>query len=262
MRMGQWELAGDGHPAPAGAACGRGTCWVLLCYPLPLLLAGRAGAQPALAGANGTWFLWVVGTQSIAVAATSLPRPVPAALAVLAVGAWAVGVVLYLILATLLAGVRLAYPVRPTELTPVYWVFMGAAAISVLAGAQILRLPPGRLETAVHGAVAGLSVMLWAFGTWTIPLLLALGAWRHLIRRMPLSYEPGLWGMVFPVGMYGVASHELGAALGLPWLVTLGQDEAWLALGVWAAVFLAMAGALLRFPRGRESRANLYRVTM
>ncbi len=79
---------------------------------------------------------------------------------------------------------------------------------------------------------------------------------------MPLSYEPGLWGIVFPVGMYGVASHELGAALGLPWLVTLGQDEAWLALGVWAAVFLAMAAALLRFPRGRESRANLYRVTM
>jgi tellurite resistance protein TehA-like permease len=203
----------------------------------------------------------VVGTQSIAVAATSLPRPVPAALAVLAVGTWAVGVVLYLILATLLAGVRLAYPVRPAELTPVYWVFMGAAAISVLSGAQILRLPPGRLEAAVHAAVAGLSVMLWAFGTWTIPLLLALGAWRHLVRRVPLSYEPGLWGIVFPVGMYGVASHELGAVLGLRWLVTLGHDEAWLALGVWAAVFLAMAGALLRFPRHQESGVNLYRDT-
>jgi Voltage-dependent anion channel len=73
---------------------------------------------------------------------------------------------------------------------------------------------------------------------------------------VPLSYEPGLWGIVFPVGMYGVASHELGAVLGLRWLVTLGHDEAWLALGVWAAVFLAMAGALLRFPRRQESGAN------
>ena len=63
----------------------------------------------------------------------------------------------------------------------------------------------------MRGVVAGLSVVLWAFGTWLIPLLLALGAWRHLLRRVPLAYEPGLWSIVFPVGMYGVASRELGA---------------------------------------------------
>jgi hypothetical protein len=50
----------------------------------------------------------------------------------------------------------------------------------------------------------------------------------------------------FPLGMYGVASHELGVALNLPWLVTVGRDEAWAALAVWAAVFLAMTAAVLR----------------
>src|ERR1019366_6935113 len=102
-------------------------------------------------------------------------------------------------------------------------LFMGATAISVLAGALLLRLPPAPLGAAVHGVVAGLSVVLWAFGTWLIPLLLVLGAWRHLLRHVSLAYEPGMWSIVFPVGMYGVASRQLGAVLNASWLVTLGR---------------------------------------
>jgi tellurite resistance protein TehA-like permease len=64
-----------------------------------------------------------------------------------------------------------------------------------------------------------------------------------------LAYEPGLWSIVFPVGMYGVASHELGSTLSVSWLVTLGRYEAWLALAVWVVVFLAMAATLLRSAR-------------
>jgi tellurite resistance protein TehA-like permease len=78
-----------------------------------------------------------------------------------------------------------------------------------------------------------------------------MGVWRHVLRRAPLAYEPGLWSIVFPVGMYGVASHQLGAALGVSWLVTLGRDEAWLAFAVWAAAVLAMAWAALRRPARR-----------
>jgi tellurite resistance protein TehA-like permease len=82
--------------------------------------------------------------------------------------------------------------------------------------------------------------------TFLIPLLVAAGVWRHLIRRVPLAYEPGWWSIVFPVGMYGVGSRELGAVLGVSWLVTLGRDEAWLALAAWALVALAMAWTLPR----------------
>ncbi len=243
------RLAGDRHTAAAAvllAAGGAG--WLLLSYSLPLLLAGRPALTPALSGANGTWFIWVVGTQSIAVAAASLRKPLPEGLAAAATCCWAVGVVLYLVIAVMVAIALMQYPVRPAELTPPYWVFMGATAISVLAGALILRLPPAPLGTAVHGVVTGMSVVLWAFGTWLIPLLLVLGAWRHLLRRFPLSYEPGMWSIVFPVGMYGVASRELGTVLSVSWLVTLGRYEAWLALAVWAVVAVAMAAALLRLP--------------
>ena len=67
----------------------------------------------------------MVGTQSIAVAATSLRRSLPAALAALAICCWAVGVTLYLVIAVMVAVALFDRPVRPAELTPLYWVFMG-----------------------------------------------------------------------------------------------------------------------------------------
>jgi tellurite resistance protein TehA-like permease len=243
------RLAGDGHTVVAAVLLViGGTSWALLSYGLPLLLAGGSDWRPALAGANGTWFLWAVATQSVAVGLVSVSSPVPEAVAALAVTCWAVGVILYLLTAALVTAALLAYPVRPAGLSPAYWVFMGATAISVLAGAQIMRLPSSPLQAAVHAVVAGLSVMLWAFGTWLIPLLVGVGLWRHVLRGVPLAYEPGLWSIAFPVGMYGVASHELGTALRIPWLVTLGRDEAWPALAVWAAVTAAMIATLLRRP--------------
>lgn len=90
--------------------------------------------------------------------------------------------------------------------------------------------------------------------------LLILGVWRHVRHRVPLAYEPGMWSMVFPIGVYGVASRELGATLRVPWLVTLGRDEAWLALAAWAAVSLAMT--LTALPWRATASGHLYRVTM
>jgi len=250
------RLAADGHLAAAAVLLViGGVSWAGLGYLLPPLLAGHG-----LGGASGSWFLWPVATQSVAVGLTSLPPPWPAALVAVAVACWAVGVIGYLLVAGLVTAARLAFPVRPAALTPAYWVFMGASAISVLAGAQILRLPPSPLTTATHAVVAGSSVVLWAFGTWLVPLLLILGVWRHVRHQVPLAYEPGMWSMVFPIGMYGVASRELGAALHVPWLVTLGRDEAWLALAVWAAVLLAMTLAALL--RRAPASGHLYRVTI
>jgi tellurite resistance protein TehA-like permease len=238
------RLAADGHyGATVALLILAGLAWVLLSYGMPLGLMTRDGTRSALAGSNGTWFLWTVGTQSIAVCLTSLRPPLASGLAAAAVGFWAVGVVLYLLVAGLVLAALLHFPVEPASLTPAYWVFMGATAISVLAGAKLLGLPTQPLLAAVHPLVAGVSVVLWAFGTWLIPLLVGLGVWRHLMRGILLRYEPGLWSIVFPVGMYCAASHALGVALGVPWLATVGRYGAWVALAVWAAVF----GAMLAF---------------
>ena len=230
-----------------------GTVWLLLSYWVPLALITSRGTGSALAGINGTWFLWTVGTQSLAVDLASLKPPLASPLAALAVVLWAVGLMLYLITATLALAGLLHFPPQPAALTPAYWVFMGAAAISVLAGAKLLRLPASPLLAAMHPVVAGLSVILWAFGTWLIPLLIGLGVWRHLIRRVPLRYEPGLWSMVFPLGMYCVASETLGTALHVPWLVSVGHDGTWVAFAVWAIVFAAMLAAFADLPRKRPA---------
>ncbi len=222
-----------------------GAAWLLLSYGTPLVLITRHGDQSALAGINGGWFLWAVGTQSIAVSVTSLAAPLPSGLAVLAVVMWAVGVVLYLILATLVLAGLLHFPVQPGRLTPAYWVFMGATAISVLAGAKLLQLPASPLLTEVRPVVAGLSFILWAFGSWLVPLLVGLGVWRHLVRRFPLRYDPGLWSMSFPLGMYCVASETLGQAVHVPWLASVGHDGTWVAFAVWLVLFVAMLAAVV-----------------
>ncbi|WNM36589.1 hypothetical protein RKE30_21525 [Streptomyces sp. Li-HN-5-11] len=166
---------------------------------------------------------------------------------------WAVGLLQYLLVAALAPARPLLEPVEPTELIPPYRVFMGAAAISVLAGARLLRLPtadvllPGTL-------VLGLSAVAWSFCAWLLPLLLALGVWRHVLHRVPLRYETSLWSVVFPVGMYGVASRELGEAAGWGWMTATGAGEAWAAPAVWAAVFAGMLAAPLTALRHSRQR--------
>lgn len=224
------------QPVPATALAAVGAlAWLVLGYGTPVTLLARHGSRPALAAANGTWFLWVVGTQSVAVAATALP--VHGWATDLAAALWSVGTAGYLMVAVLVLTALLLFGARPADITPPYWVFMGATAISALAGAQLLARPDDALLSAVRPVVAGLSVVLWAMGSWLIPLLLVLGAWRHLVGRVPLRYEPGLWSIVFPIGMHGVASHRLGEVLHVRWLARVGGWEAWLGLAVWFATF-------------------------
>lgn len=64
------------------------------------------------------------------------------------------------------------------------------------------------------------------------------------------------------MGMYGVASHQLGRATGGHWLAALGGDEAWIVLAVWVVVFAAMLIAGYRWPRGDQparGRADAWR---
>jgi hypothetical protein len=54
--------------------------------------------------------------------------------------------------------------------------------------------------------------------------------------------------MVFPLGMYCVASGALGTALRVNWLVTVGRDGTWVAFAAWAALFAAMLASFAGVP--------------
>ncbi|MEU6646531.1 tellurite resistance/C4-dicarboxylate transporter family protein [Saccharomonospora sp. NPDC046836] len=234
------QLAAEGQRGPAIvllAAGGLG--WLVLGYGVPLGMIVDARRQHWPGQINGGWFNWVVSTQSVAVAAAALAPLCPAGTAVLVSVCWAIGLVLYLLLAALLLARLLTRPVTPADFTPLHWVLMGSAAITVLAGARLVGLPDST-RLLPHDVVTGLCMVLWSFATWLIPLLLALGVWRHVVRRVPLRYESDLWSMVFPLGMYGVASDQLGRATAAPWLTAMARGEAWVAFAVWVVVFAAM----------------------
>lgn len=218
--------------------------WLVLGYVVPWTAVLGRSTRPVVKYANGTWFIWVVASQSIAIGAATLQptwQSQRGSLAVLAVFSWSVGIFLYAASGVLVMLRLMLYELRPVDLTPPYWVAMGAAAISVLAGARIVEMASAPMVNATRGLVAGTSVLFWSFATWLIPPLVAAGWWRHRTHRVPLRYDPTLWSLVFPLGMYAVAGIYLGQADHLPIVGAVGFGELWVALGVWVLVFAAMA---------------------
>lgn len=218
--------------------------WLVLGAAVPwAALLGRA-VRPLVSAANGSWFIWVVASQSIAVATATLQPTVEAggdALAVLALATWALGVVLYVVAGLAVALRVLLYELPPIELTPPYWVAMGACAITVLAGAHLLDARSAMMTDATTTLVTGTSLAFWALATALFPVLIALGWWRHRVHRVPLRYEPNLWSMVFPLGMYAVSSMSLGAVTEVSVIELIGRVELWLAVIVWALTATGVA---------------------
>lgn len=235
-----------------------GIAWLVLGYVVPWTAVLGREERPVVAAANGTWFIWVVASQSVAIAAASI-EPVFSSgrreLALLAVMSWSVGVFLYGA-AGLIVSLRLMlYPFGPEELTPPYWVAMGALAITVLAGARIVEMADAPMVHATRDLIAGLAVVFWAFATWLIPVLVGAGWWRHVVRKVPLRYEATLWSIIFPLGMYAVAGIYLGEADDLPVVGMVGRVELWVALAAWAVVLVAMARHVTRtVVRGEGAR--------
>jgi tellurite resistance protein TehA-like permease len=152
----------DAHAATALLLGLAGTAWLLLGYVVPWTAVLGKVERPVVATANGTWFIWVVASQSVAIAAASI-EPVFVTgrreLAVLAVMSWSVGVFLYAATAMIVSLRLMLYTFGPEELTPPYWVAMGALAITVLAGARIVEMADAPMVAVTRDLVAGLSVM-------------------------------------------------------------------------------------------------------
>ncbi len=237
----RYIAAGDIGLALALALAG-GLSWLLITYTIPLALMLGGKDERLGSSVNGSWLMWVVATQSVSIAASLLAAAGldPALLRLSAAAFWAIGAMLYIVLITIITARMLLAGMTAAELTPAYWISMGATAISVLAGVHLLASPlPGGLEQ-MAPVIAGVSFMFWAYGSSWIPALVLLGIWRYRRGRHPAAYEPGLWSMVFPLGMYVTATDLFGRAEGLPWLVWLARDLSYAAYAAWAIIFVLM----------------------
>jgi len=223
--------------------------WLILGYVIPVVAVLGKTERPITQGANGLWFVLIVGAQSVAVLAATLEPVldnVRNVLAITAVFAWSLGLVLYVAVAVFVALRLMTFRLDPREFNPPYWVSMGAVAITVLAAARIAEMSSAPMVDATRGLVAGIAVLMWCFATWLIPPLFGVGIWRHGIHRVPLKYEPSLWSIVFPLGMYSVAGIYLGRVNDLPIVETVGSWWLVVAIAAWALTCIAMVRAIIR----------------
>lgn len=225
--------------------------WAVFIYTTLIAVVIDRDKPGLQGGINGSWFLLTVSTQSIAVVAgLFLTRTDSDVLAFTAIAAFTLGIVLYLIVMTMVFLRWTFQPLDPTEADPPAWIAAGAVAITVLAGSNILLAAdraPERIAR-LTPFLEGLVVMSWATATFWFPLMIAIGIWRHLVRRVPLRYHPSYWAMVFPLGMYGVATYRMRAAIELDALAWLPKVELAVSLTAWTITFLGLgwtlAGAL------------------
>ncbi|TXL69942.1 C4-dicarboxylate ABC transporter [Vineibacter terrae] len=235
--------------------------WVVITYGVLAALMVKPD-KPALAeGLNGGWLVIVVAAQSVAIltvlvsSAAAIAAEQRALLMFVALVLWLGGAALYLGIMTLILLRYMFASMAPEDLTPPYWINMGAVAISTLAGATLAEhagVSPVISEIVLF--VKEGALFFWAIATLWIPMLLVLGVWRYLIRGVPFSYDPLYWGGVFPLGMYCVATYHLTRILDVPFLVPLSQVFLVLALVAWAAAFVGLLDSRLnRLPRVQAS---------
>lgn len=215
--------------------------WFVLVYfsfAVLIFLNSAGGANIV----HGGWLNAIVGTQSLAILGviiapeTGALRPV---VFVLAHMLWGMGLALYGIFITLFAHRIFFSDIDPDDISPVLWVVMGAAAITTNAGSMLILADSGvSFLQSMRPLIDGVTLVMWAWATWWIPLLLMLGIWKHGIRRVPLSYTPMLWSLVFPLGMYAVATLRLSLAAEFPPLKLISQGMIWVALAAWTATAL------------------------
>jgi len=247
----------------AGVVAWALTCllWILLTYSIFTAFTIKPNKPSLDKGINGAWLLAVVATQSVAVLsallATHSVQPYRLELNFLALSAWLWGGMLYIWMMSLIFYRYTFFALAPGDLSPPYWINMGAMAISTLAGSLlIVNVADAPFLQSLLPFIKGFTVFYWATGTWWIPMLLILGVWRHVWCRFPLRYDPLYWGAVFPLGMYAAGTHQMIRAMGsgFEFMAAVPEVSLVVALLAWSAAFAGLLLSLLRRWRDRAHR--------
>ena len=197
---------------------------------------------------NGAWLTSVVATQGLSVLASSLvtkqliePR-LGSFVSVFFAGS---GAMLYLVLITCIFYRLVVHPTRAVDFSAPYWVNMGAAMITSLAlsKASVIADPEAQAPQTFLGLI------VWSYGVWWIPILVSLGIWRHGIKRLPLSYDPRIWSLVFPLGMFTASTLALSQVWNWPGFLSVAKVAIWVAAFAWMTLSIGLVKACFHWLR-------------
>jgi tellurite resistance protein TehA-like permease len=216
--------------------------WLALTYTIFMAFTIKDEKPPLDRGISGAWLLAVVATQSLAVLGALLSarasQPWKLELNFVALAMWLWGGMLYIWMMSLILYRYAFFRLAPQDMTPPWWINMGAMAISTLAGSLlVLDAHEAPFLESILPFLKGFTIFYWATGTWWLPMLVSLGVWRYVVKRHPLRYDPLYWGAVFPLAMYSIGTHQMAKALSLEFLGFLPPLFLAAGLAGWAAAF-------------------------
>ncbi len=210
--------------------------WLFLIYALFIILTIKEEKPTIERGINGAWLMFVVSTQSITVLGMLIASRFTAWVDMFTfamLGFYLLGCMFYILIISLIVYRFMFFTIDPDEMTPPYWINTGAVAITTLAGANILLKGNAAFLSDLIPYIKGFTIFFWAAGTWWIPFLFIVGAWRHFYKRYPLTYHPAYWGLVFPMGMYTVCTFRLAQVMNLEFLMFIPKYFIFVALIAW-----------------------------
>ncbi|MBZ0306899.1 MAG: tellurite resistance/C4-dicarboxylate transporter family protein, partial [Anaerolineae bacterium] len=114
--------------------------WVVIIYSFFAIITIIQDKPPIELGINGTWLIAVVATQAVSILGTHLSSPIEGEqhrdiLLFFTLCMYLLGGMIYIPIITLIFYRFSFFPINSQNLTPPYWINMGAVAITTLSGA-------------------------------------------------------------------------------------------------------------------------------